>query len=442
SAKGDGVITGFGKIRGQPVFIYSQDFTISGGSVDKVNSRKICKIMDLALKAGAPIIGINDSGGAKIQDGVNALAGYGTIFQRNVNSSGIIPQISLIMGPCAGGAVYSPALTDFVFMVKQSSYMFVTGPNIVKKVLYEDITKEKLGGSTVHAEKSGVADLTFINDIEILRYTRQFIGLLPSNNTDMKRAVKSEDPLYWDPSSIEQILPRDSNLPYDIRHLLNKIIDASVFFEIQPNFAKNIVVGFARIYGQTIGIVANQPLHLSGCLDIDASSKAAKFIRFCDSFRIPLITFVDVPGFLPGREQEYMGVIKHGAKLLYAYSEATTPKITIITRKAYGGAYIVMNSKHLLADFNYAWETAEIAVMGAEGAVEIIHRKQQYNPEELNHLVDEYKQRHLNPYTAASKGFIDAVISPKETRNKIKEALDVLKHKNTERSSLHHNIPL
>ena len=439
---GDGVITGKGTINGRIVFVYSQDFTVLGGSLSETNAQKICKVIDMAINNRAIIIGLNDSGGARIQEGVDSLSGYGNIFQLNVDASGIVPQISLIMGPCAGGAVYSPALTDFTFMTK-GSYMFVTGPDVIKKVTYEEVSKEKLGGSRVHSKKTGITDKVFENDIDALLQLREFISYLPSSNIDSAKTKHTSDPINRSNEMLTKLIPLNSNIPYDIKHIIHEIVDEKTFFEIQPDFANNIVIGFARFNGKTSAIVANQPLNLAGCLDINASRKAARFIRFCDAFNIPIVTLVDVPGFLPGVNQEHNAIIKHGAKLLYAYAEATVPKITIITRKAYGGAYIVMNSKHLRGDLNYSWANAEIAVMGPESAVEIIFRSELDNKEKISILVDEYKKKFSTPLIAASRGFIDDIIQPRDTRFKICQALKLLSHKNINRLwRKHDNLPL
>ncbi|NRA74180.1 MAG: acyl-CoA carboxylase subunit beta [Rickettsiales bacterium] len=442
---GDGVVIGYGKINSRPVFVYSQDFTVMGGSLGETHAKKICKIMDMALKAKTPIIGINDSGGARIQEGIDSLGGYGEIFQRNVNCSGVIPQISLIMGPCAGGAVYSPALTDFTFMVENSSYMFLTGPDVIKTVTHETITKENLGGAFTHTVKSGVAHLSFENDIHALLQARRLMNFLPlSNKAPVPKRI-SNDPKDRIDLSLNTLIPQDPNKPYNMKELINSIIDEGDFFEIQPEYAKNIIIGFATMANRTVGIIANQPLFLAGCLDINASLKAARFIRFCDAFNIPIISLVDVPGFLPGKSQEHDGIIKHGAKLLYAYSEATVPKITVITRKAYGGAYIVMNSKHLRGDINYAWPTAEIAVMGAQGAVEILskNKKEDLSEKEIQEQVANYKQKISSPFVAASRGFIDDIIRPQNTRWKICYALEMLSHKDVATHwKKHDNLPL
>ncbi|WP_380880052.1 acyl-CoA carboxylase subunit beta [Sphingomonas sp. DBB INV C78] len=440
---GDGVVTGSGTINGRLVFVFSQDFTVFGGSLSERHAQKICKIMDMALKVGAPVIGLNDSGGARIQEGVASLGGYAEVFQRNVLASGVVPQISLIMGPCAGGAVYSPAMTDFIFMVKDSSYMFVTGPDVVKTVTNEVVTQEELGGAVTHTAKSGVADVAFENDIEALLATRDFFDYLPLSNREAVPARPSDDP--WDriEDSLDTLIPDSANKPYDMKELITKVVDEGDFFEVQPTHAGNIITGFGRIEGRTVGIVANQPMVLAGCLDINSSKKAGRFVRFCDAFDIPIITFVDVPGFLPGTAQEHNGIIKHGAKLLFAYAEATVPKITVITRKAYGGAYDVMSSKHLRGDFNYAWPTAEIAVMGAKGAVEIIFRKDIGEPEKIAARTAEYEAQFANPFVAASKGFIDEVIMPHSTRRRIALGLRKLRNKQLENPwKKHDNIPL
>lgn len=440
---GDGVITGQGTINGRLVFVYSQDFTVLGGSLSETNAEKICRIQDMALKVGAPVIGINDSGGARIQEGVNSLGGYGEIFQRNVISSGVIPQISLIMGPCAGGAVYSPALTDFIFMVKNTSYMFVTGPEVVKTVTHEDVSREELGGAKVHTHKTGIADLSFDNDIETLLQTRRLMNFLPSSNR--ADIPKRHTPDYADrvDLSLNTLVPENPNKPYNMYDLIQRIVDEGDFFELKPEYAKNIIIGFGRMEGRTIGFVANQPMHLAGCLDISASRKAARFIRFCDAFQIPIVTFVDVPGFLPGVSQEHEGIISHGAKLLHAYAEATVPKITVITRKAYGGAYIVMNSKHLRGDLNYAWANAEIAVMGPKGAAQILFREHAQDKRKMKRLTDEYINKFASPFAAASRGFIDEVIRPQNTRWRICRALSLLEKKAVDTPwKKHDNLPL
>ncbi len=440
---GDGVVTGSGTINGRLVFVFSQDFTVFGGSLSKRHAEKICKVMDSAMKVGAPVIGLNDSGGARIQEGVASLGGYAEVFQRNVLASGVIPQLSLIMGPCAGGAVYSPAMTDFIFMVKDSSYMFVTGPEVVKTVTNEEVTQEDLGGAVVHTTKTSVADLALENDIEALLAARELIGFVPESNRDPLPHLPTDDP--WDrrEDSLDTLIPASSNMPYDMHELISKVVDDGNFFEIQPAHGGNIITGFGRIEGQPVGFVANQPMVLAGVLDIDASRKAARFVRFCDAFSIPIVTFVDVPGFLPGTGQEHNGIIKHGAKLLFAYAEATVPKITVITRKAYGGAYDVMASKHLRGDLNYAWPTAEIAVMGAKGAVEIIFRQDRDNPEKIAEKTKEYEDRFANPFVAASRGYIDEVIYPHSTRRRIALGLRKLKGKKLENPwKKHDNLPL
>ena len=440
---GDGVVTGWGTINGRMIYAFSQDFTVFGGSLSETHARKICKIMDMAMQNGAPVIGINDSGGARIQEGVASLAGYAEVFQRNVMASGVVPQISVIMGPCAGGAVYSPAMTDFIFMVKDSSYMFVTGPDVVKTVTNEVVTAEELGGASTHTKKSSVADGAFENDVEALAEIRRLMDFLPLNNRE-KAPVR---PFFDDPGrvelSLDTLIPENPNTPYDMKELIVKVADESDFYEIQKDFAKNIIIGFIRLEGQTVGVVANQPMVLAGCLDIDSSRKAARFVRFCDAFEIPILTLVDVPGFLPGTSQEYGGVIKHGAKLLFAYGEATVPKVTVITRKAYGGAYDVMSSKHLRGDFNYAWPTAEIAVMGAKGATEIIHRYDLGNKQKIAQHTADYEKRFANPFVAAERGFIDEVIQPRSTRKRISRAFAALRGKRLENPwKKHDNIPL
>ena len=440
---GDGVVTGYGMINGRLVFVYSQDFTVFGGALSEPHAEKICKIMDQAMKVGAPVIGLNDSGGARIQEGVASLGGYAEVFQRNVMASGVIPQISMIMGPCAGGAVYSPAMTDFIFMVKDSSYMFVTGPEVVKTVTHEEVTAEELGGALTHTTKSGVADMAFENDVEALLMLRRLYNYLPLNNREKSPMRASGDPTDRLDQSLNTLVPLNANQAYDMKELIQKTVDDGDFFELQPDYAKNMLIGFARMAGQTVGIVANQPMVLAGCLDIKSSIKAARFVRFCDAFSIPVITFVDVPGFMPGTSQEYGGIIKHGAKLLYAYAECTVPKITVITRKAYGGAYDVMSSKHLRGDVNFAWPSAEIAVMGAKGAVEIIFREDKNNPVKLAAREAEYKDRFANPFVAGARGFIDDVIQPSETRKRICRSLVMLKDKKVENPwRKHGNIPL
>ena len=440
---GDGVVTGSGTINGRLLFVYSQDFTVLGGSLSETNAEKICRLMDMAMKVGAPVIGINDSGGARIQEGVDSLGGYGEIFYRNVMASGVVPQISLIMGPCAGGAVYSPALTDFIFMVKDSSYMFVTGPEVVKTVTNENVTQEKLGGAYLHSTKTGIAHKAFDNDIEALLQIRRLFNFLPLSNRSPAPKRATQDPADRIDMSLNTLVPLNSNKPYDMKELVNRIVDEANFFEIQPDFAKNIIVGFGYMRGKPVGFVANQPMHLAGCLDINASTKAARFIRFCDAFNIPIVTIVDVPGFLPGVNQEHNGIITHGAKLLYAYAEATVPKITIITRKAYGGAYIVMNSKHLKGDINFAWSNAEIAVMGAQGAVEVLYKGKLESEEEMAKKTKEYQEKFTSPFIAASRGFIDDVIRPQNTRWRICRALSLLENKQvTNPWKKHDNLPL
>ncbi|MDD9907394.1 MAG: acyl-CoA carboxylase subunit beta [Rhodospirillaceae bacterium] len=440
---GDGVVTGHGTVNGKLVFVFSQDFTVFGGSLSAAHARKICKVMDQAMKVGAPVIGLNDSGGARIQEGVASLAGYADVFQRNVLASGVIPQVSLIMGPCAGGAVYSPAMTDFIFMVKDSSYMFVTGPDVVKTVTHEEVSQEELGGAATHTTKSGVADLAFENDVEALLELRRFIDLIPSSNREKPPVLPTEDPVDRAEQSLDTLVPANPNKPYDMKELIEKVVDVGDFFELQPDYAGNIVIGLARMEGSTVGIVANQPMVLAGCLDIASSRKAARFVRFCDCFNIPILTFVDVPGFLPGTSQEYGGIIKHGAKLLFAYAEATVPKVTLITRKAYGGAYDVMSSKHLRGDVNYAWPSAEIAVMGSKGAVEIIFRADIGDPDKIAQRTEEYQSKFANPFVAGSLGFIDDVILPRNTRRRLCRALRMLRNKQLENPwKKHDNIPL
>lgn len=440
---GDGVVTGHGTVNGRLIFVYSQDFTVMGGSLGETHAKKIAQIQDKAISVGAPLIGINDSGGARIQEGVDALGGYGEIFQRNVIASGVIPQISLIMGPCAGGAVYSPALTDFTIMVKNTSYMFVTGPDVVKTVTHEEVTQEELGGAETHTKQTGVSDLCYNNEIDALQQTRRLINFLPSSNQSEIPFRETEDEADRLDMSLNTLVPANPNKPYNMKELVYRILDEGDFFEIQPDYARNIITGFGRMEGKTVGIVANQPEFLAGCLDIDASRKGARFIRFCDAFNIPIVTLVDVPGFLPGVSQEHNGIIKHGAKLLYAFAEATVPKVTVITRKAYGGAYIVMNSKHLQGDINYAWANAEIAVMGAEGAAKILFREHADNPEKLEKLTEQYKEKFASPFAAASRGFIDDVIRPQNTRNRICKALSILRQKKVERPwKKHDNLPL
>ena len=440
---GDGVVIGSGTINGRIVYVFAKDFTVFGGSLSETHAAKMVKLQDMALKNRAPIIGLFDAGGARIQEGVAALGGYGEVFQRNVLASGVIPQISLIMGPCAGGDVYSPAMTDFIFMVRDTSYMFVTGPDVVKTVTNEIVTSEELGGASVHTTKSSVADGAFENDVEALLQMRRLIDYLPANNeAEIPELAVHEAPDRVD-TSLDSLIPDNPNKPYDMKELILKVVDEGDFFEIQANHAKNIIVGFARMEGRTVGLVANQPMVLAGVLDIDASKKAARFVRFCDCFNIPIVTFVDVPGFLPGTAQEYGGLIKHGAKLLFAYAEATVPKITVITRKAYGGAYDVMSSKHLRGDFNYAWPSAEIAVMGSKGAVEILYRSELGDPEKIALRTKEYQDRFENPFVAAERGYIDDVILPHATRSRINRALRLLRSKHLENPwKKHDNIPL
>ncbi len=440
---GDGVVTGHGNINGRLVFVFSQDFTVFGGSLSESHAEKICKIMDQALKVGAPVIGINDSGGARIQEGIASLAGYAEVFQRNVLASGVVPQISMIMGPCAGGAVYSPAMTDFIFMVKDTSYMFVTGPDVVKTVTHEEVSHEELGGALTHTGKSGVADKAFENDVEALLALRRFFDFLPASNREKPPRRPTPDNPFRVEMSLDSLIPDNANKPYDMKELIVKVVDEGDFFELQPDHAGNILTGLARMEGSTVGIVANQPMVLAGCLDIDSSKKAARFVRFCDCFSIPLITFVDVPGFLPGTAQEYGGIIKHGAKLLYAFAEATVPKVTVITRKAYGGAYDVMSSKHLRGDLNFAWPSAEIAVMGPKGAVEIIFRQDMDKPEKIAELTEQYRRRFANPFIAGHRGFIDDVIMPRNTRARLCRSLRMLAGKKLENPwKKHGNIPL
>jgi propionyl-CoA carboxylase beta chain len=440
---GDGVVTGWGTVNGRKVFVFAKDFTVFGGSLSEAHANKIMKLQDMALKNRAPIIGLYDAGGARIQEAVAALGGYAEVFQRNILASGVIPQISVIMGPCAGGDVYSPAITDFIFMVRDTSYMFVTGPDVVKTVTNETVTAEELGGARIHTTKSSIADGAYDNDIEALLQTRRLIDFLPLSNTDPLPEIVCLQPVDAVDESLDSLVPENANKPYDIREIILKTIDDGDFFEIQEGFARNIVTGFGRIEGRTVGFVANQPMVLAGVLDSDASRKAARFVRFCDCFSIPLVTFVDVPGFLPGTAQEYGGLIKHGAKLLYAYGEATVPKVTIITRKAYGGAYDVMASKHLRGDINYAWPTAQIAVMGARGAVEIIHRKDIGDSDKIAAHTKAYEERFLSPFVAAERGYIDDVIMPHSTRKRVAKALKLLDKKQlTNPWKKHGNIPL
>ncbi len=440
---GDGVVTGWGTINGRTVFVFAKDFTVLGGSLSETHAKKITKIQDMALKNRAPIIGLFDAGGARIQEGVDALGGYGEVFQRNVLASGVIPQISVIMGPCAGGDVYSPAMTDFIFMVKDTSYMFVTGPDVVKTVTNETVTAEELGGAKVHTTKSSIADRAYENDVEAILQMRRLMDFLPQNNKGGVPEIPTKHATDLYDFSLDTLIPDNPNKPYDMKELILKVVDEGDFFEIQEAFAKNIITGFARMEGRTVGIVANQPLVLAGVLDSDASRKSARFVRFCDCFDIPIITFVDVPGFLPGTAQEYGGLIKHGAKLLFAYAEATVPKVTVITRKAYGGAYDVMSSKHIRGDVNYAWPSAEIAVMGAKGAAEILYRSELNDPVKIQARVDEYKKRFANPFVAAERGYIDEVILPHGTRRRVGRALNMLRGKKLENPwKKHDNIPL
>ena len=440
---GDGVVTGWGTVNGRPIFVFAKDFTVFGGSLSEAHAEKIMKLQDMALKNGAPIVGHYDAGGARIQEGVAALGGYAEVFQRNVLASGVIPQISVIMGPCAGGDVYSPAMTDFIFMVRDRSYMFVTGPDVVKTVTNETVTPEELGGASVHTTRSSIADGAYDNDIEALTEMRRLLDLLPANNRGALPEIASADPADRIEPSLDRLIPDSANKPYDIKELILKVCDEGDFFEIAAAFARNIVTGFGRMEGRTVGFVANQPMVLAGVLDADASRKAARFVRFCDCFSIPLVTLVDVPGFLPGTAQEYGGLIKHGAKLLFAYAEATVPKVTLITRKAYGGAYDVMASKHLRGDVNYAWPTAQIAVMGAKGAVEIIYRKEAGDPEKIAAHTRTYEERFMSPFVAAERGYIDEVIMPHSTRRRISRALRLLREKElTNPWKKHDNIPL
>ncbi len=444
---GDGFVTGYGRIEGRLVFVFAQDFTVFGGSLSEANAAKICKIMDTAMRVGAPVIGLNDSGGARIQEGVMSLAGYADIFLRNTLASGVVPQISAIMGPCAGGAVYSPAITDFVFMVDKTSYMFITGPDVIKAVTHEDVTKEKLGGAMTHNSASGVAAFMAHDDAECLSMIRELLSFIPSNNLEDAPRRECTDPIDRVEEKLDQTVPAESDRPYDIKDVITAVVDDGYFLEVQEHYAKNIVVGFARLNGRPVGIVANQPAYLAGVLDIASSIKGARFVRFCDCFNIPLVTFEDVPGFLPGVQQEHGGIITHGAKLLFAFAEATVPKITVITRKAYGGAYCVMASKHIRADVNYAWPTAEIAVMGPEGAVNIVYRRElekARNKDEMRaKKIQEFKDRFANPYVAAERGYIDAVIQPRDTRRKLIQALEMLQNKRDKNPPKKHgNIPL
>ena len=443
---GDGVVTGHGKVDGRQVYAFAQDFTVFGGSLSETNAAKICKVMDLAVRMGAPIVGLNDSGGARIQEGVMSLGGYADIFLRNTLASGVVPQISAIMGPCAGGAVYSPAITDFNIMVKGTSYMFVTGPDVIKTVTHEDVTKEELGGAMTHNQKSGVAHFAVDNDRECLALIRELLGFLPSNNLDDAPRVATADPVDREDAALDTLVPANPYQPYDMLDLIHAIVDDGYFLEVHRHYAQNIVVGFARMGGRSVGIVANQPAHLAGTLDIDASVKGARFVRCCDAFNIPLVTLEDVPGFLPGTVQEFAGIIRHGAKLLYAFAEATVPKVTVITRKAYGGAYCVMSSKHLRTDFNYAWPVAEIAVMGPEGAVNVLYRRELEGGDGAARRAEktaEFRETFANPYVAASRGFIDEIILPRTTRRKIISALEACAHKrDTNPPKKHGNIPL
>jgi propionyl-CoA carboxylase beta chain len=444
---GDGVVTGYGTINGRLVFVFSQDFTVFGGALSEAHAEKICKIMDHALKSGAPVIGLNDSGGARIQEGVASLGGYAEVFQRNVIASGVIPQISVIMGPCAGGAVYSPAMTDFIVMVKDTSYMFVTGPEVVRTVTHEEVTAEELGGAVAHSTRSGVADRAFENDVEALTMVRRLVNYLPPNNREKPPVRPTTDGADRLDFSLDTLVPDNPNKAYDIKELILKVVDDTDFLELQPDYAKNMVIGFGRMEGSTVGIVANQPLVLAGCLDIKSAIKAARFVRFCDAFNVPLVTLVDVPGYLPGSAQEHGGVIRHGAKLLFAYSESTVPKITLIIRKSYGGAYLAMCSRHLGADVVFAWPQAEIAVMGPEGAANIIFRREirdAADPEaRRQEMIDEYRQNFSNPYQAAKRGYVDAVINPRDTRRMLVAALDMAATKREQRPRKKHgNIPL
>lgn len=442
---GDGFVTGYGQIHGRLTFVFAQDFTVFGGSLSETNAQKICKVMDLALKNGAPIVGLNDSGGARIQEGVVSLGGYADIFLRNTLASGVIPQISAIMGPCAGGAVYSPAITDFVFMVQNTSYMFVTGPDVIRTVTHEDVTKEELGGSVTHNAVSGVGHFMAPTDGDCVRMIRELLTFLPQNNREDPPRRETQDPASRADAELDRIVPEASNLPYDIKDVIRHVVDDGYFFEVQEQFAQNLVVGFARMGGRPLGIVANQPAYLAGCLDISSSVKGARFVRFCDAFNIPILTFEDVPGFLPGTSQEFGGIIRHGAKLLYAYAEATVPKITVITRKAYGGAYCVMGSKHIRTDVNLAWPTAEIAVMGPEGAAKIVYRRELSADGDslLNEKIEEFRRRFANPFIAAERGFVDDVIEPRETRARVISALEMLENKvEMSPKKKHGNIPL
>jgi propionyl-CoA carboxylase beta chain len=444
---GDGVVSGFGRVDGRLVYVFAQDFTVFGGSLSETNARKICKVMDLALKMGAPVVGLNDSGGARIQEGVASLGGYADIFLRNTIASGVVPQISAIMGPCAGGAVYSPAITDFNVMVKDTSYMFVTGPDVIRTVTHEEVTKEELGGALTHNSRSGVAHFAVEDDRACLSLIRELLSYMPSNNLEEAPARETDDPADREDASLEGLVPADPAKPYDMREVLLAVVDERRFLEVHEHFAPNLVVGFARFAGRSVGIVANQPAHLAGCLDIDASVKGARFVRFCDAFNIPLVTFEDVPGFLPGTGQEYGGIIRHGAKLLYAFAEATVPKVTVITRKAYGGAYCVMSSKHIRTDVNYAWPSAEIAVMGPEGAVNVLFRRELAAAGDREALrrqkVAEFREKFANPYVAADRGFVDEVIEPRQTRRKVVAGLEMARSKRDKNPPRKHgNIPL
>lgn len=444
---GDGVVTGSGIVNGRQVFVFAQDFTVLGGALSEANSQKICKIMDHAMRIGAPVIGLNDSGGARIQEGVASLGGYAEIFLRNTLASGVVPQISLVLGPCAGGAVYSPAITDFTLMVKGTSYMFVTGPNVVKTVTHEEVSFEELGGAKTHSTKSGVAHFACDNEAEAIEQTKKLLSYLPQNNLDDPPILECNDPIDREDVALDTLVPENPNKPYNMKDVISRVADSGEFLEVHADFAQNIVVGFIRLNGQSVGIVANQPAHLAGVLDIDSSVKGARFVRFCDAFNIPLAVFVDVPGFLPGTEQEWGGIIRHGAKLLYALAEATVPKVTVITRKAYGGAYDVMNSKHIRGDVNFAWPSAEIAVMGPKGAVEIIFRKEiavAENPEEMEEkLAEDYREKFASPYIAAERGYIDDIIEPRTTRRRLIETMKMLENKvDTNPKKKHGNIPL
>jgi propionyl-CoA carboxylase beta chain len=442
---GDGFVTGYGYIHGRLTFVFAQDFTVFGGSLSEANAQKICKVMDLALKNGAPVVGLNDSGGARIQEGVVSLGGYADIFLRNTLASGVVPQISAIMGPCAGGAVYSPAITDFVFMVDKTSYMFVTGPDVIRTVTHEDVTKEDLGGSMTHNSVSGVGHFVAPDDAGCIQMIRELLTFLPQNNREDPPRRETNDPADRADAELDSVVPNESNQPYDINDVIRRVVDESYFFEVQEHFARNLVIGFARLDGRPVGIVANQPAYLAGCLDINSSVKGARFVRFCDAFNIPIVTFEDVPGFLPGTAQEFGGIIRHGAKLLYAYAEATVPKITVITRKAYGGAYCVMGSKHIRTDVNLAWPTAEIAVMGPEGAAKIVYRRELLAEGDsiLGAKTEEFRERFANPFVAAERGYIDDVIEPRETRARLISALRMLENKVDQTPKKKHgNIPL